>query len=133
MQRREINPWTWQDRLGFVQAIDVTGAGRVLFCSGQTSVDADGRPLHPGDMGAQFNTAVDNLETVLAGAGLSLADVVRLTYYTTDVGALFAAGAEAGRRLLRGGCRPSSTLVGVTRLAQPELMIEIEATAVAPA
>src|SRR5918997_1504805 len=78
------NPWGWQDQLGFVQANLVSGAQRMLVCAGQTSVDAEGRPLHPGDMRAQVNQALDNLETVLGEAGFTLADVVRLNYYTTD-------------------------------------------------
>jgi enamine deaminase RidA (YjgF/YER057c/UK114 family) len=95
-------------------------------------VDEEGRPLHPGDMRAQAEQSLDNLETVLGQAGLGLADVVRLNYYTTDVDAFLAEAAEAvGRRLGEAGCRPASTLAGVTRLAFPELLIEIEATAVA--
>ena len=130
MERRIINPWTWQDKFGFVQANDISGAQRVLFCSGQTSVDAEGRPLHPGDMRAQVAQALDNLETVLNKAGLKLSNVVRLNYYTTDVDGFIEAGEVRGKRLAEAGCRPASTLLGVTRLAFPELLVEIEATAV---
>jgi enamine deaminase RidA (YjgF/YER057c/UK114 family) len=129
MEKRIVNPWSWQDALGFVQANEVSGAKRTLICSGQTSVDAQGRPLHVGDMAAQIRQALANLETVLAGAGLELADVVRLNYYTTDVDA-FMAGAAAGLgRLAETGCRPASTLLGVARLFHRDIMIEIEATA----
>ena len=65
MERRVINPWTWQDELGFVQANELTGAQRVLLCSGQTSVDDVGNPINGGDMAAQVNKSLDNLETVL--------------------------------------------------------------------
>ena len=85
MERRIVNPWTWQDEFGFVQANEVVGAERVLVCSGQTSVDADGQPLHEGNMSAQVAQAIDNLEIVLTAAGFTLADVVRLNYYVTDV------------------------------------------------
>jgi enamine deaminase RidA (YjgF/YER057c/UK114 family) len=131
MDRRIINPWTWQDAFGFVQAHEVTSGERVLYCAGQTSVDANGSPVHDRDMVAQANLALDNLEAVLAGAGMRLADVVRLNYYTTDVDAFFAAADAVTPRLADAGCRPASTLLGVERLAFPELMIEIEATAVA--
>ena len=47
MERRIINPWTWQDAFGFVQANEVRGVQRVLICSGQTSMDAGGSPAHP--------------------------------------------------------------------------------------
>ena len=131
MERRIVNPWKWQDGLGFVQAHEVSGAQRVLLCAGQTSVDAEGHPVHPGDMRAQVTLALDNLETVLREAGLTLADVVRLNYYTTDVEALFGAWDVVMERLAKAGCRPASTLLGVTRLAFPELLVEIEATAAA--
>jgi enamine deaminase RidA (YjgF/YER057c/UK114 family) len=127
---RVINPWTWQDTFGFAQANEVTDAQRLLVCAGQASVDGDGKPLHPGDVRAQLAQALDNLETVLAKAGLALSDVVRLNYYTTDVDGLFAAWEVVSSRLSAAGCRPASTLLGVARLAFPELLVEIEATAV---
>lgn len=130
MQRRAINPWTWQDPFDFTQAIEVTGGEAVLYCSGQISVDEEGRPLHPGNIEAQFHRALDNLERVLADASLTLADIVRLNYYVTDVPAYLAAVPKVGARLRAAGCKPASTLLGVARLAMPELMIEIEATAV---
>lgn len=130
MERRIVNPWTWQDQFGFVQANETSGVERVLRCSGQTSVDADGQPMHEGDMGAQIAQAVDNLETVLTAAGFALADVVRLNYYATDVEAFLRSGEASGAKLAQAGCRPASTLLGVSRLASPSLLVEIEATAV---
>src|ERR671910_3416148 len=114
MERRVINPWTWQDAYGFVQANEVTGPQRVLICAGQTSTDADGQTLHAGDMRAQTAQALDNLETVLKEAGFTFSDVVRLNYYTTDVDRFLAEAAEVlGSRLAQAGCRPASTLLGV--------------------
>jgi enamine deaminase RidA (YjgF/YER057c/UK114 family) len=130
MERRTINPWTWQERFGFQQANEVTGAERVLYCAGQTSVDGDGQPLHEGQMEAQALQAVDNIETVLREAGFELADIVRTTVYVTDVDAFREAAPAVGRRLGEAGARYASTLIGVARLALPELMVEIEATAV---
>ncbi len=129
VQRTAVNPWTWSLEFGFNQGEVVTGAERVLFCAGQTSVDADGTPQHAGDMAAQVGLALDNLEAVLAGAGMSLANVVRLNMYTTDIGA-FMGAAEAMGRLGEAGVMPPGTLLGVASLAFPELMIELEATAV---
>jgi enamine deaminase RidA (YjgF/YER057c/UK114 family) len=131
MDRQFVNPWTWQDAFGFVQANDIRGAQRLLICSGQTSVDADGNPLHAGDMRAQLTQALDNLETVLGAAGLSLGDVVRLNIYTTDVDRLLESMDVAAPRLATAGSRFASTLLGVTRLAFPDLLVEIEATAAA--
>jgi enamine deaminase RidA (YjgF/YER057c/UK114 family) len=131
VERRIVNPWTWQDAFGYVQANELRHIERVLVCAGQTSVDADGRPVHPGDMAAQLGQALDNLETVLRQAGFTLADVVRLNYYTTDVDACLGALGTVGPRLGAAGCRAAGTLLGVTRLAFPELLIELEATAAA--
>jgi enamine deaminase RidA (YjgF/YER057c/UK114 family) len=130
MEQRTINPWKWQDAYGFSQAVEVTGGERVLYCAGQTSVDADGGPLHPGDMAAQITQAFDNLEVVLAQAGCGLENVVRLNYYVTDVDAFFAHHDVVTQRVATAGIRPSGTLLGVTRLAFPDLLVEIEATAV---
>jgi enamine deaminase RidA (YjgF/YER057c/UK114 family) len=132
VEQRNVNPWTWQDHFGFSQAVDVSGAERVLYCAGQTSSDADGSTLHAGDMGAQAAQALDNLETVLRGAGMSLANVVRLNSYVTDVELFFAEGAQVvAERTAAAGIQPAATLLGVSRLAFPDLLIELEATAVA--
>jgi enamine deaminase RidA (YjgF/YER057c/UK114 family) len=131
VERRVINPWGWQDEYGFVQANEVSDAQRVLYCAGQVSVDADGNPLHPGDMGAQIAQALDNLETVLEAAGFEMSDVARLNFYTTDVDRTMEAWSLIKDRLARTGCRQVSTLLGVARLYHPDILIEIEATAVA--
>jgi enamine deaminase RidA (YjgF/YER057c/UK114 family) len=130
VQREAVNPWTWSQQFGFSQAELVEGHQRTLFCAGQSSVDADGAGQHPGDMAAQLALTLDNLETVLASGGMTLSDVVRLTIYTTDVdGILPHYGILAGR-LAAASVLPAATLLGVTRLAFPELLVEIEATAV---
>jgi 2-iminobutanoate/2-iminopropanoate deaminase len=130
MEKRAINPWQWQNQLGFSQAIEIINGQRVLYCAGQTSMDGEGRPLHQGDMQAQISQALDNLDTVLKAAGLSLSNVVRLNYYTTDVDGFLAAYEVAKTRLAEARCQPASTLLGVDRLAFAELLVEIEATAV---
>lgn len=115
--------------MGFVQANEIVGAERTLVVAGQTSVDASGVPIHAGDMGAQIDQAVANLETVLAAAGFGLGDVVRLTYYTTDVDTFIASSRAGLGRLIAAGCRPASTLLGVSRLFHRDILVEIEATA----
>jgi enamine deaminase RidA (YjgF/YER057c/UK114 family) len=130
VNRRIVNPWTWQDRFGFVQANELTDMRRVLICAGQASFGSEGNPIYAGDMQAQINQSLDNLQTVLDGAGLQMSDVVRLNY-TTDVDAFVGAAEVLGGRLAGSGCHPASTLLGVQRLAFPDLLIEIEATAVA--
>src|SRR5690242_7359636 len=88
MKRTAVNPSPWSVPLGFDQAELVEGHRRALVCSAQDAVDAQGRPQHPGDMAAQLELALDNLDEVLAGADMSLPDVVRLNFYTTDMDAL---------------------------------------------
>jgi enamine deaminase RidA (YjgF/YER057c/UK114 family) len=116
-------------KLGFDQAQLVEGRRRELVCSGQDAVDADGNPQHPGDMAAQLGLALDNLEAVLAGAGMTLADVVRLTIYTTDVDTLLEHIGALTERFGSTGERFATTLLGVARLAAPDLLVALEATA----
>ena len=130
-QRTAINPWTWSAELGFNQGELVTGHTRTLYCSGQTAMSADGKPEHDGDMAAQVALSLDNLEAVLGEAGMSLANLVRLTVYTTDVDGLFPHYGVLAARLGAAGAAPATTMLGVTRLAIPGQLIELEGTAVA--
>ena len=131
MERRSVNPWPWSVAMGFQQAELVDGGSKVLFCSGQTSVDPDGNVQHAGDMAAQLALAMDNVEAVLADAGMTLANVVRVNVYTTDIDAFFANYGSVAERLGAAGVKMASTLLGVSRLAFDGLMVEIEVTAVA--
>ena len=129
MERTAINPWPWSVEVGYNQAELVTGVTRTLHLAGQTAMDADGRPQHVGDMAGQVGLALDNVEAVLAAAGMSLAHVVRMNIYTTDVDALLGSYGVIAERLGRAGVQPPGTLLGVARLAYPELLVELEATA----
>lgn len=73
--------------------------------------------------------SLDNLEDVLHNADFSLSDVVRMTIYATDVDKLISIYGPIAIRLAEAKCRPAQPLIGVTRLAFPDLMVEIEATA----
>jgi enamine deaminase RidA (YjgF/YER057c/UK114 family) len=127
MERTAINPWPWSVQLGFDQAQLVEGHRRVLIASGQDAVDAGGSTQHPGDMAAQLTLALDNLETVLGGADMTLADVVRLNAYTTDVDTLLQHNNILVERFK--GTRYATTVLGVARLAGPDLLVVLEATA----
>jgi enamine deaminase RidA (YjgF/YER057c/UK114 family) len=131
VDKRAINPTEWIQAFNINHAVEVTGAQRVLYVSGQTANTADGAPAHPGDLVAQFKLAWSNLKDALAAADMAPTDIVRLTMYTTDVPAFMAAAGEIVPVFAGDGCKPASTLVGVAALFLPELMIEIEATAVA--
>lgn len=129
MKRTAVNPWPWSVAVGFDQAQVIEGRRRQLVCSGQTAVDADGQAQHPGDMAAQMNLALDNLEAVLGDADMTIADVVRLNIYTTDVDALLEHLSVLSDRFGGNDHRFASTLLGVARLAAAELLVELEATA----
>lgn len=127
MQRTAINPSPWSVGLGFDQAELVQGHRRELLCSAQDAVDANGDAQHPGDMAAQLGLAVDNLVEVLSGADMTLADVVRLNVYTTDVDTLIQHFSALTGRFE--GERFATTVLGVAQLAAPGLVVALEATA----
>jgi enamine deaminase RidA (YjgF/YER057c/UK114 family) len=127
MERTPINPWTWSIELGFDQAQLIEGHQRLLVCSGQDAMDADGNPQHPGDMAAQLELALDNLEAVLATAGMTLANIVRLNAYTTDVAELFKHFARVNDRF--GKSRYATSVLGVAQLPA-QLLVMLEATAI---
>jgi enamine deaminase RidA (YjgF/YER057c/UK114 family) len=131
IERTAVNPWTWSVALGYNQGELVSGHTRTLYCSGQTAMSGDGTPQHPGEMAAQLALSLDNLEAILAEADMSLANLVRLNIYTTDVDLLFQHYGVLASRLAIAGVAPTTTLLGVTRLAIPALLVEFEGTAVA--
>lgn len=131
LARTALDPVTWSLDLGFHQGEVVTGQTRTLYCSGQTATGPDGAPLHPQDMAAQVAASLDNLEAVLAEAGMSLANLVRLGVFTTDVDLLLRHHAVLAGRLGAAGVAPPTTMLGVSRLALPGLLVELEGTAVA--
>ena len=131
VERTAVNPVTWSVEMGFHQGEIVSGHTRTLYCSGQTAMSSDGKPLHDGDVAAQLALSLDNLEAVLGAAGMSLANLVRLNVYTTDVDALFQHYGVLASRLGTARVAPTTTMLGVTRLAIPGQMVELEGTAVA--
>jgi len=127
MNRTDVNPWEWSKAFGFSQAVELTGAERILICSGQTAMSPDGTPAAGTDMAEQVRQSIANLVTVLEAAGMTMADVVKLTVFTTDADELIAGFGSAAEFL--GSNLPSMSVFVVNRLAFPELKVEIEATA----
>ena len=126
-QRTPINPHSWTIGLGFDQAQLIEGHQRMLVCSGQDAVDADGKPQHPGDMGAQLELALDNLEAIVAAADMTLDHIARLNVYTTDVDELISRHfARITDRL--GNSRYATTVLGVAQLPA-QFLVMLEATA----
>jgi len=111
----------------YSQGLELNGAQRLVFASGQVGIDAEGEPLD--GIEAQARQAVSNLGAVLGEAGMSSADIAKLTIYLTaaeDVGAFMAAAADT-----LPDAPPATTLLVVQSLADPRLLVEIEAVAAA--
>lgn len=114
---------------GFSHAVR---AGGLLFVSGQVPLDGNGEVVGPGDVEAQARQVFRNLGEVLASAGASFADLVKLTYFVRDVGAVPTIR-KVRDEFIDTANPPASTLVEVSRLFLPDLLLEVEAVAVAPA
>ncbi|HEX7382131.1 MAG TPA: RidA family protein [Nevskiaceae bacterium] len=132
MSREAINPKSMYDsvRYGFSHATRSRG-GTVIHCSGQVGWDATGKLVGPGDVAAQARQALANLKQVLKEAGATPADVVRMKVFVVNHKPeyLESVGAAIGE-FYGSASPPASTWLGVQSLALPELLIEIEATAV---
>ena len=112
MQVRPINAQTWLGAFNINQAIEVTAGQRVLYVSGQTSNDANGAPMHPGDLAAQFKLAWKNLVEVLAAADMKPGNIVRLNFYTTDPEGFMAKANELVPIIRQGGMQAGQHAAG---------------------
>jgi 2-iminobutanoate/2-iminopropanoate deaminase len=112
----------------YSQAVKVTEAQTILYISGQVAYDSQGNPAHAGDFAAQARLALQSLKAQVEAGGGTINNIVKVNTYLTDMNN--RATLSAIREELFGKKLPASTLVGVTALARPEWLIEIEAIAV---
>jgi enamine deaminase RidA (YjgF/YER057c/UK114 family) len=129
LKREIINPWSWQEHLGFVHGNKVTNPSSILFLAGQTASDENGHCLCIDDMSGQIDRVLQNIGLVLKQGGMDFTHVVRLNIYTTDIGKLMASHDHMVERLRALGCRHTGTLLGISALASPGALIEMEVTA----
>ncbi|GAB3313051.1 RidA family protein [Haloplanus rallus] len=133
MERERVSSGTeWESAVGYSRAVR---AGDEIHVSGTTATDDDGAVVGPGDPYAQTRRAIENVDTALAALDASLSDVVRTRLFVTDIDDWEAIGRahaeafdESEERRSSGG-RPATTMVQVERLIDPEMLIEVEATA----
>jgi enamine deaminase RidA (YjgF/YER057c/UK114 family) len=130
-----LNPAGLPTPDAYAQVAVATGS-RLVFISGQVARTADGTPVGAGDLAAQVDQALQNVHTAITGAGGSFADIAKLTIYVVDWQP--EKMAELGDGVVRAagalGFDPTKavTLLSVAALAEPDLLVEIEATAVLP-
>ena len=128
---RHSNPSGMQQPTGYSQVVEVNGPHRLVFVAGQTGVDASGKAAR--EFRAQMVQAYANIRTALASVGGSMDNVVRLTTYITDI----EQNADIYREVRASTfanktALPASTLVQVTRLADPSYLVEVDAIAILP-
>lgn len=126
---KHIKPEGLSNSPAYTHVVTARGA-RTIYVSGQVSVDPEGNVVGAGDLGAQTEQVMVNLTTALAAAGASIADVVKITIFIVNYVPEHRSIVGEIRDRHLSGSPPASTLVGVTALAAPDFMIEIEAIAV---
>jgi 2-iminobutanoate/2-iminopropanoate deaminase len=112
----------------YSHVVTITGTGKLVYIAGQLARDVDGNCVGVGDMRAQMEQVFQNLDRCLNAAGATWADVVKTNTFVTDFDE-FQKCADVRMRYF-GVATPTSTTVGVTSLAGPDFMVEIEAVAV---
>lgn len=129
MKKTIINPWTWQDQLSYVQAVEVKNTEGTLYVAGQAAVHPDGTSSN-ADMRTQLALAIENLETVVSEAGYDCGNIVRLTVYSTSSEEFINNCFDVFKAFVaKHGMKQAVTLLEVVGLNET-LNVELEATVV---
>ncbi|MGI9060912.1 MAG: RidA family protein [Ktedonobacteraceae bacterium] len=131
MGKQIINPPSLARATGFSHGILVTG-GRLLFLAGQTASDAEGRIVAPGNLVAQYEQVLRNLQTVVEAAGGKMQDIMKITIFVRDRDDYHAHLKPLGKvhQSYFGAYYPTTALLEISRFFQDEALIEIEGLAV---
>jgi enamine deaminase RidA (YjgF/YER057c/UK114 family) len=128
---RFLNPNTLAPQSGYSYVVETTGPGRTVYIAGQLGLDMENKLVGaPGDFRAQAVKAIENLKAALASVGADLSDVVKITNFLTDMSHI-GVYREVRDQFFKMP-RPASTAVGISALARPGALFEIEAIAVLP-
>jgi enamine deaminase RidA (YjgF/YER057c/UK114 family) len=130
MKKQHVNPVSWQEKFGYSQGCRVDEAQRLLFVAGQIALDADGEVVGAGDFEAQARQVFRNIGRVLEQAGMSFENLVQVGVFMTDIGQL-RTYARVRDEFVDTASPPASTTIGVTSLALPGLLVEVNAIAAA--
>ena len=128
---RFLNPDTLSKPPGYTHVVDMAGPARIIYIAGQLALDRSGKMVGVDDFRAQTVQVFENLKSALAAVGASFNDVVKTNTYVLDMSHRPILR-EVRETYLNKAAPPASTLVGVTALAYPEALIEIEAIALLP-
>jgi reactive intermediate/imine deaminase len=124
-----LNPPTLSTPTGYTHVVQVR-SGRTIYIAGQVAFDNSGNLVGKGDFAAQTTQVFENLKSALAAGGATFDNLVKVTTFVTDLSEMQTL--RSIRSKYYGKNSPASTLVQITRLANADLMIEIEAIAVVP-
>ncbi len=128
---RFLNPDTLSNPPGYTHVVEMAGPARIVYIAGQLALDRKGNIVGKGDFRAQAIQVFENLKSALAAVGATFNDVVKINNYVRDMGhrPIYQ---EVRDRYVNTAVPPASTLVGVTALALPDALLEIEAIALLP-
>jgi enamine deaminase RidA (YjgF/YER057c/UK114 family) len=130
MKKRYLNPKGLNEPRFYTHAVTVSGGGKLVHVSGQVSWDANGAVVGKGEMRAQCEQVFRNVGVALAAAAAGWADVVKMNGYMVGMSPeRVNMYREVRTRFLKSGALPASTLVGVERLVDPDLLLEVEVVA----